>query len=244
MNSNVNMLPPFVSTRRAVRALGFVFGACAAVSWVAVGYDFGEMRLAGTLVDGANLQAHAREAHSIAGQLVGVLQLALFVATAGFFLVWLHRVRVNVRALGARHLSYGREWTVLAFLIPIINITRPYVVISEVWRASDPACGDAFEWRARKAPPLLGLWWSTLVGFVGLWMLSTTLLEFATGLERIQLAHAIAMAADMSAAISASLAWFVVHGISDAQETKHALFGPGGVPASVPFDPRDALVST
>ncbi len=45
MNQHASFLPPFVPTRRSVRLVGILFMLSAAISWVAVGYDFSEIRL-------------------------------------------------------------------------------------------------------------------------------------------------------------------------------------------------------
>ena len=45
MNEHTSLLPPFVPTRRAARWLGLLFIGAAAISWIAVGYDFSELRL-------------------------------------------------------------------------------------------------------------------------------------------------------------------------------------------------------
>jgi hypothetical protein len=147
-------------------------------------------------------------------------QIACGLVTAVGFLVWLHRARVNVRALGVRRLRFRREWTVLGFLIPGLNLVRPFQVVQEIWQASDPSVGDPIAWKKVRTPPLLVLWWAAFVGYLALEVGSGTLLSIVSGLSRIQLAYGIGMAADACAALSASLGYFVVVRISDAQEEK------------------------
>ena len=83
--------------------------------------------------------------------------------TALAFLAWLFRLRVNVRALGVRKLDFARHWSVLGFLVPALNFVRPYQVMAEVWRASDPSVLDPFEWKSVEPPRILTLWWGTFV---------------------------------------------------------------------------------
>ncbi len=142
MNEHTSLLPPFVPTRRSVRALGVMFVLSAAISWIAVGYDFSQVRLAMIVPDGQTLSEQTRTAQARIGAFVGMGQFVLLAITGVTFLVWLHRVRVNVRALGARRLSYARQWTILGFLIPVLNALRPYQVVREIWQASDPGSGD------------------------------------------------------------------------------------------------------
>ena len=65
-------------------------------------------------------------------------------------------------------------------------------------------------------------------------------LQGAVSLSRIQLGHALGLAADVCAALSASFAYFVVLRISEAQEVKRSAWGRG-VGGHLPIDPRDAV---
>ena len=64
--------------------------------------------------------------------------------------------------------------------------------------------------------------------------------RFAVKLSHIQLAYGLGLLADVSAAVSASFAYFVVLRISEAQEAKLTAWGRGNAGA-VPLDPRDAV---
>ena len=79
------------------------------------------------------------------------------------------------------------------------------------------------------------------MAYVTLECLSGLVLSFATAVSRIQFAHGLGMGADVFAAFSASVAYFVVTGISDEQEAKQARWGAGAEAAESPtlIDPRD-----
>jgi hypothetical protein len=241
-SAQMSLLPPFIPTRGSVQLLGGLLLFTAAVSWIAVGYDFAEVRLLSTLSAGASVETTERLAHKLTGRWIGWFQVFCIGTTGTAFLVWLHRVRVNVRALGVRRLQYGREWTVLGFLIPVLNALRPYQVVAEIWKASDPSTGDPMAWKSLPAPRLVWLWWMAFLAYIALEIFSATLLDFSVGLERIRFAHATGMAADTSAALSASLAFFVVARISEAQDKKREAWGRGvELQSAEPFDPRDAV---
>ena len=241
MNEHISMLPPFIPTRRAVWWLGLLFIVSAAISWIAVGYDFAELRLITLDLRGGEAVSQAtRLAHASAGAIVGTLQLVVLAVTGLAFLVWLHRARVNVRALGVRRLAYGREWTVLGFVVPFLNVFRPYQVVREIWRASDPSTGDPLAWKRVRAPGKLAVWWGLFVAYFVLEALAASILGISTNPGRIRLAYAAGFVADLCAALSASFAYFVVVGISEAQEAKRAAHGRG-TRSDAPFDPRDAV---
>lgn len=240
MSEHTSLLPPFVPTRRSVRVLGAFFMLSAAVSWIAVGYDFTQVRLSTVVPDGMLVSDETRKAQSLLGSAVSTTQFVVVAITALTFLTWLHRARVNVRALGARRLSYGREWTILGFFVPFLNLFRPYQVVREIWQASDPASGDPVSWKGIRPPAMLRVWWGLFVAYFVLEALATLMLGSSTRATSIRQAHAIGFVADLCAALSASFAYFVVARISEAQDAKREAFGRG-TPLSAPLDPRDAI---
>lgn len=214
----------YFSTRRTARVLGILFVLAAALGWVAAGYDLGELRV---IHRGEALAPAAVLAHDAAGERIAAAQIACAVLLAAVFVPWLHQARANVRALGARRMRFGREWTWLGFAIPVLNAYRPYQVVSEVWRTSDPASVDPLGWQRLHAARLVLAWWLGLVGWVVLAVAGELLLRIAPGVAHVQIAHALALAGDISAAVGASLGYFIVMRISAAQDAKWALFGRG-----------------
>jgi len=235
-----SLLPVYFSTRVHAQVVGAAFVLAAAVSWLAAGYDLGELRTVAAIQNGASLAPAERLAHAQAGRLLGVAQLACAALLAAVFLPWLHEARANLRALGARRLRFGREWTYLGFAIPLLNAFRPYQVVSEIWRGSDPASRDPLEWQRVPTGRLVTAWWVALVAWVALELLAGLLVGLAPGLTAIQLARALSLAADVSAAASASLGYFVVTRISAAQDAKWRAFGSGdtALPRRAPLHSR------
>ena len=231
----LNMRPLYFTTRRFARIVGFAFVLVAAVSWIAAGYDLGEIR---TLAhEGAALDTSAKLAHAEAGRRIAIAQIVCAVLLAALFVPWLHQARANLRALGTRRLRFGREWTYLAFAIPVLNAYRPYQVVSEVWRASDPTNTDPVGWQRVPASRLVLAWWVGLAGWVAIEAIAALLFRFAPGLQHVQIAHAISFLGDAGAALSASLGYFVVARITAAQDVKWAALGLGD---RVPLSPDTA----
>lgn len=95
---------------------------------------------------------------------MGLFQMAVFIATSIPFLMWIWRANANARALGAEGLSFTPGWSVGWFFVPILNLWYPYQVMKEIWQASrNPAA-----WSTEPVPALLGWWW-------GLWLLTNSL---------------------------------------------------------------------
>jgi hypothetical protein len=222
----VNMRPLYFPTRRIARALGCAFVIAAAVAWLAAGYDLGELR-SFAHEEGAALDAAARLAHAEVGERIAIAQIVCAALVAALFVPWLHQARANLRALGIRRLRFGREWTYLAFAIPLLNAYRPYQVVSEVWRGSDPASMDPLGWQRLATSRLVLGWWLGLVTWVAFELLSALLLRIAPGIQHIEIAHALAFAGDVGAAASASLGYFLAARITAAQDAKWAALGLG-----------------
>jgi hypothetical protein len=239
--SDVSFLPPFISTRTHTKVLGGLLIVTAAVSWTAVGVDWALLHLADEIGAGYEVSRADRLAHTRAASALATAQWICALFTGSLFLAWLYQCRVNVRALGARKLRWRREWTLMAFFVPVINALRPYQVVREVWQASDPSNGDPVGWQKVQVPRLLTCWWVTFLAFLAFELVAfTILLGIDTAAER-RLAYSLRTLADSSAAISASLAFFVVQKITHAQEQKRAV--QTRTAPSLEFEPGDAIAS-
>ena len=216
-----SLRPLFVSPRGITRCVAAALVVSTLATWLALGVHLAHLRqlhleLAGGAGDAQRLATIASALRIAQG-----VQVAVFAVTATLFCAWLHRLRVNVRALGVRKLVFARHWTVLGFLVPVLNVVRPYQVMAEVWRASDPSVLDPFEWKSVEPPRILTLWWATFV-------IAVTL-EFAAfgfgltaGVPAFEsvVASGVAIIANAIAALSASLAFFVVTRLCATQIAK------------------------
>jgi hypothetical protein len=226
MSESASLFSHFVSTRMTFRWLSVLIIASAAVAWIAVGFDIAEIRMFGRIGIGL-VSADDRAAHLFIGEIVLLFQGTMLVLTAIAFMTWLYRSRANLRAFGTRRLRYSRNWAVFGFLIPVLNLFRPYQVTREVWQASDPSTMDPFEWQEIETPRLIRAWWGTFIAFslfklLAMWMMSSS----AYDPLRLQFAQIVDLAADFMAAISVTLVYFVVDRITEAQEAKWARLGP------------------
>ena len=217
-------LPNYDPVDPRARRAGLVLMGASLVAWLAVGFDIAELRLIARQLAGGEVEAAQAGAHSITGVLVFVLKLGVLIASAVTFLDWLYQARINLRSFGVRRLTYTRGWALGAFAVPFLNLVRPYQVVREIWKASNPEVTDPFGWTRSRVPWLLPLWWGSFVAYVTLEMLSVGLAAAAgTELDKLQIARAVGLAADVAAAASASAAYFLVAHLTDAQRRKREL---------------------
>jgi hypothetical protein len=91
---------------------------------------------------------------------LGFVFTAIYVVALVFWCMWVHRTYRNLPALGAEGLKYSPGWAVGYYFIPVFNLFRPFQVMRETSRASDPRHDGGTAWRTLAAPGLLSWWWA------------------------------------------------------------------------------------
>jgi hypothetical protein len=227
------LLPPFVPLHGLARWSTRLLVATGGLAALSLGVEISQLRLLLQPIEGEAARQLARTAQAATGGVLGMLRVALLVATATAFLVWLYHARANVRALGVRRPRFNRGWVVGAFLVPGLNLVRPPAVVAEIWQASDPAILDPFGWRGARVPPLVRIWWVAFLAWAVLAGLALfTDLTAGVVLGRLRLAAALSAASDASACAATAFAWLLVTRLGDAQQAKwerlQASRGEGG----------------
>lgn len=101
---------------------------------------------------------------------------AMGIAAIAFILMlfWTFQAHRNLAALGADVVRFS-SWTVLWWFVPIMQLFRPYQLVSEIWRSSDPAGAREGPHRPRPTRAILRWWGALLVVSLVLeygWLLS------------------------------------------------------------------------
>lgn len=93
--------------------------------------------------------------------MLSLLEQLLRIFAAVFFLVWLFRIYKNLGPLKADYLEHSPGWAVGYWFIPILNLFKPYQIVQEAWRESDPDFDPELNFLSRHSgtnPMILG-WW-------------------------------------------------------------------------------------
>jgi hypothetical protein len=144
------------------RAVKIVFGVMIAVSVLAALSDLLEWLLLNRMIAGdpvADSTLHLNDARQA---LMGLLQLAAFIACWIAFIIWIYAAYGNVDVISRGTRRYDRGWAIGAWFVPILNFFRPKQIYNDIYRAA----GGRPE-----ASPLVLAWWimwlvSNLVGNV------------------------------------------------------------------------------
>jgi hypothetical protein len=116
----------------------------------------------GTLFNPATYYSHHERLQNL-----GIVQAVVYLSTAILFFAWFYRAHKNLPVLGAQGLSYTPRGTLGWWFVPFANLVRPYQVMREVWKASNPEgrSANGMGWKSLVVTPKLKLWW-------GLWLMN------------------------------------------------------------------------
>jgi hypothetical protein len=88
------------------------------------------------------------------------IQIVTLLITAVCVLVWFYSAHKALRELGVEGLRYSPGWAVGGFLVPFLNLVRPYQVTQEIWKASNPRRIDSpLAWKRGSGNPMVFSWW-------------------------------------------------------------------------------------
>ena len=90
------------------------------------------------------------------------LRIVAYIPTVILFLMWMYRASQNLQVLGAQCQRFSPSWAVGWWFVPIMNLFRPYQVMAEIWRGSEPSSLDGAASRGNVSV-LLGWWWGSWV---------------------------------------------------------------------------------
>lgn len=156
---------------------------------------------------------------------IGFGQTALYIGCFVVLLMWIYRANKNLRLLRAEGLSFTPGWAVGWFFVPFMNLFRPYQVVSEIWKASDPKVGTADDtsWKATTTSPIVGCWWALFL--ISNFIANIALRTVFTGIELSDLLNSTYayMVSDGIDVIYLLTAIFMVRRISQFQEAKNKL---------------------
>ncbi|WP_167829369.1 DUF4328 domain-containing protein [Nocardia vulneris] len=98
----------------------------------------------------------------------GILAQLLQLGAGVVVISWLWQARRNAEALCTARHRLANGWVIGGWFCPVVNLWFPHMIMSDVWRASDPQTPtDAPDLRGRPGSVLVTAWWlSLLLGWV------------------------------------------------------------------------------
>jgi hypothetical protein len=218
---------PYKSARRLALILTILFCIVILISVLAVVLDL----IVIDLLSGGYVSSGDMQLSENVQAAIRPFQFVAFIVTAVFFLIWIYRAHANLPWLGSRNLQYSPAWAIGGFFIPFVNLVLPFLVVREIWKASDPKRMDGHSWKDSQLS-LLVLWWWILFLVAGIAPLVVSIaLGCADGRADLLNWTWVYLVSDVLDIPAAILSILVVRGMVSRQDKKHSnLAGP--VPAT------------
>jgi Domain of unknown function (DUF4328) len=179
-----------------------------------------EIQLLERIRDGLFVTLEAAAASDARVSTAGLLYLTSFVAALVVYLMWIYRAVSNLDAVRTGvpigPLRFSPGWAVGWYFVPIMNLFRPFQVMRELYRESNPDHRSSW---------LIGAWWT-------LWIIATMLGPGVTGLfidPTIETAIASdwrIIASEVVLVVDAVLIYLVIDRITSWQEDRGRSSGP------------------
>ncbi|SET51776.1 protein of unknown function [Hymenobacter actinosclerus] len=153
------------------------------------------------------------------GQLVilfqaGVVLLLILVniLTIVFFLQWFRRAYYNLWKIGRRP-DHTDGWAVGSWFIPILNLSRPYSIMKEIWYDTGATPSGATDSRT-----VLRWWWVAYLVHTFSNSLANTVMKKAETMPQILAALPLSMFSDLADIASAALSILVIGYVHQAEQ--------------------------
>ncbi len=202
-----------------------IFIVLAILNVIAVVSGYAQAQLLNAAIGGEVVTESEAMANDARQSAIGVMQTLLYITAAIIFLVWVHRAHSNLLSLGAIELRFTSGWAVGWFFIPFMSLFRPYQVVSEIWKASDPNVdtADKISWKNVATSPIVGWWWAFfIIGNFSAQVAARILLR-SEELSALLTSTYFYMASDAVNVLGITITILMVREISHFQETKHEL---------------------
>lgn len=93
----------------------------------------------------------------------GVLAFIMFIVAAITFLNWFRRAYYNIRQFAKKKPSYDDDMAVWSFMIPFVNLVRPFTIATEIYEATYDAAKELSADVPYKNDGIISLWWMLFI---------------------------------------------------------------------------------
>lgn len=221
-------LPPFESAASRVKLVTAFLIISIALDIVSLFSTYAQIELISDVKHGQTITTEAADTNDSRQQAIGALQVLVYIFTGLFFLMWIHRAYKNLSALGATGLKYSTGWAVGGFFVPFLNLVRPFQVVTEIWKGSDPSSPGGAAWETSPSSPTIAQWWSGYLASAAIGWLSFNYARGATTIDSLINVSWVLFVADVVSVIAALLAIRMITAINSRQEAKYISLMQGG----------------
>jgi len=102
--------------------------------------------------------------------IIGLLQSGLAIAAIILFLNWFRRAYANLHRIGIKHVEYSDSMAIWSFVIPVVNLFRPYKIAKEIAVETRNKISELKnDYSASHNNTIIGVWWGLFIisGIIG-----------------------------------------------------------------------------
>jgi len=90
---------------------------------------------------------------------LGFVQGGVTIALVVLTMIWMYRIAGNHRSIG-RRTTWAAGWAIGGWFLPPVLFVIPFLMLMEMWKASEPTSPPGDEgWRRASVSPLVPIWW-------------------------------------------------------------------------------------
>jgi hypothetical protein len=209
----------------------WLLGLGAVLSIAALWSSWQQLQLVQDLARGANIPDAVVDANDTRQALFAFAQVGLGLVSAVVFLMWTSAITKRLVELGVTTMRYAPRWSVWGFIVPILNLFRPYQVMSELWKASEVVPGPDDPWAGKATPLIVNVWFAALIveNIIGRLASRTT---FDT-MDQVMQAASLTLISDALGAFTALVAMRLVAEIDGRLRVSETRLAETPAPAAV-----------
>lgn len=101
--------------------------------------------------------------HLILMMLFGIFTIIMFIVAIINFLNWFRRAYYNLHLFSAKKLSFDEDMAVWSFMIPILNLVRPFTIATEIYDGNHAKACELLDEKLPKNDSIISIWWMLFV---------------------------------------------------------------------------------
>ena len=131
-----------------------------AVNCISLVSSYFQYDLLQTAANGGEISAETVTSNDNREQVIGIIQIIVFVLSAITFIQWFRRAYFNLH-LRVNHLSHSEGWAAGCWFMPIVNLFRPYQIMKELFQETHLFLKrNDVHTREHLSTSFLSLWWT------------------------------------------------------------------------------------
>ena len=140
--------------RRAILALQIFLAYAVTMLF----FNYSDYNLLTLIYEGVVISIFELDMNNMLRFIFSFAYLAVLAGTFITFLRWFYRAYNNLHIAGVSGLRYKPIWTIASFVIPVINLFRPYIIMKDIWIGNIQLTKDLSSDLVKIKPPV-GWWW-------------------------------------------------------------------------------------